>query len=229
MANAMEFRTSKKQANFFMKVIVLGDSGVGKTSILRCFVNPESDINDGYKATIGSDLYMTDISIENNHAQLQMWDTAGQERFNSVSRQLYRGADILVLVYDITDEESFTNVEHWKNDFLSSLSDDHPKPFPILLLGNKSDDDANRQVPLQHATEYAEGHDMVFKECSAITKMNIAPAFQDIALIAMNKVTIPLVYKIDDAFVLPTTFYQDENETRDDSNANGSMCYCQLL
>eukprot|EP01083_Nonionella_stella_P216352 777815_1 len=139
MTNAMEIPEHKKQANFFMKMVVIGDSGVGKTSILQSYINPNRELNDGYKATIGSDLYMTDISIENNYAQLQIWDTAGQERFNSLSKQLYRGADILVLVYDITNLESFTSIEHWKNDFISTLNETHSKPFPILLLRNKMD------------------------------------------------------------------------------------------
>eukprot|EP00486_Rosalina_sp_Unknown_P006885 CAMPEP_0201573380 /NCGR_PEP_ID=MMETSP0190_2-20130828/17216_1 /ASSEMBLY_ACC=CAM_ASM_000263 /TAXON_ID=37353 /ORGANISM="Rosalina sp." /LENGTH=83 /DNA_ID=CAMNT_0048000293 /DNA_START=17 /DNA_END=265 /DNA_ORIENTATION=+ len=83
MANAFEeYQTSSsKSARFFMKVVVVGDSGVGKTSILKSYVNGNVNLNNDYKATIGSDLYMTDIKIEDNYAQLQIWDTAGQERF----------------------------------------------------------------------------------------------------------------------------------------------------
>ena len=230
----MEVPPSKmKQVNFFMKVVVIGDSGVGKTSILQSYINPSNaSAKDGYKATIGSDLYMTNISVENNHAQFQIWDTAGQERFNSVNKQLYRGADILVLVYDITNFESFTNVEMWKNEFISSLSDDYPHPFPTLLLGNKLDlvetDSFKRKVPLVKAVEYAEGHDMMFKEVSALTQINIHPAFQDIALIAMNKKTAPAVYKIDDNFVLPAAYYKSDNED-DNKNKKDSACYCQIF
>merc|ERR1712228_264735 len=217
MGNAMAFPPSNvKQANFFMKVVVIGDSGVGKTSILQSYINPNSSANGGYKATIGSDLYMTNISVENNHAQFQIWDTAGQERFNSLNKQLYRGADILILVYDITNLQSFTNVEMWKNEFILSLSDDYPQPFPILLLGNKLDlvetDSLKRKVSLVKAVEYAEGHDMIFRKVSAFTQINIHPSFQDIALIAMNKQTIPAIYKIDDNFVLPATYYKNNNE-----------------
>ena len=244
MANVLEefTPTQTKSTNYFMKVVIIGDSGVGKTSILQSYINNNFSQN-GYKATIGSDLYITDVSIQDHYAQLQIWDTAGQERYNSLSKQLYRGTDILILVYDITNLESFTNIEHWKNDFLSTLPQPISKPkhdqqpFPTLLLGNKLDlvekNESLRQVPIEKADEYAAGHDMQFKEVSALTQLNIHPAFQDIAVIAMNKRTIPLVYKIDDSFVLPSVYHNDnlENNQQNNNRQNNdsSSCYCQLL
>ena len=239
MAQQSEDVKRTKSANFFMKVVVIGNSGVGKTSILQSLLDSDFDLEaPGTKPTIGSDLYTWDMRIEGgsspdaeaHYAQLQIWDTAGQERFNSLSKQLYRGADILVLVYDIADLQSFTMVEHWRYEFMSLLHEDHPDPFPTMLLGNKLDlaelDRNHRKVPTDKASEYAEGHDMIFSEVSAKSKMNIFPAFQDIALIAMNRVTVPLVYEIDHSFVLPSTYH--EEESANDGPGNGS-CYCQML
>merc|ERR1712154_378085 len=116
---------AEKSANFMMKVVVLGDSSVGKTSILRSYTDPNAQWSNGYKATVGSDLYVSELKVQGKYyAQLQMWDTAGQERFQSLSRQLYRGADVLVLVYDITDLDSFNKIEHWKNEMLQCVTDD---------------------------------------------------------------------------------------------------------
>ena len=222
-----------------MKVVVIGNSGVGKTSILQSLIDPDFQIpSTGTKPTIGSDLYTYDLKIEGgkaleqeaHYAQLQIWDTAGQERFNSLGKQLYRGADILVLVYDISDKQSFTMVEHWRYEFMEQLSTDRRDPFPTLLLGNKLDlaeiHQNLRKVPTDRAMIYAEGHDMIFNEVSARTKMNLYPAFQDIALIAMNRMTIPLVYQIDHKFVPPAVYLEEESSQQDQDSGS---CYCQLL
>lgn len=239
MAEQVTNTDQVRSANFFMKVVVIGNSGVGKTSILQSLINPDFQIpSSGTKPTIGSDLYTYDLKIEGgapsgkeaHYAQLQIWDTAGQERFNALGKQLYRGADILVLVYDISDQHSFTMVEHWRYEFMEHLQHGHPHPFPTLLLGNKLDlaemHQNLRKVPTDKAMHYAEGHDMIFNEVSARTKMNLFPAFQDIALIAMNRVTIPLVYQIDHKFVHPAAYLEEENPQQDQGNG---PCSCQLL
>ena len=102
---------------YIIKVVVIGDSGVGKTSIIQMFQNLR--FTDHFKPTIGADFSNKEISIDGKIVTLQIWDTAGQERYQSLGTAFYRGADCCVLVYDITSTTSFDNVLNWKNSFLA--------------------------------------------------------------------------------------------------------------
>ncbi|VDO54160.1 unnamed protein product [Onchocerca flexuosa] len=99
-----------------LKVIILGDSGVGKTSLMNQYVNKK--FSNQYKATIGADFLTKDISVGDRTVTMQIWDTAGQERFQSLGVAFYRGADCCVLTYDITNASSFRSVEAWRDEFL---------------------------------------------------------------------------------------------------------------
>ncbi len=116
-----------------LKVIILGDSGVGKTALLHKYVNGQ--FIEEHKATIGADFMTRQINIDNKVIDLQIWDTAGQERFQSLGRAFYRGADACVLVYDITSQPSLEQIDTWRRNFLDQAQIKDERSFPFLLLG----------------------------------------------------------------------------------------------
>ena len=127
-----------------LKVIILGDSGVGKTSLMQQFVN--NKFSHQYKATIGADFLTKEITIDNNkQVTLQIWDTAGQERFQSLGVAFYRGADCCVLCYDVTNEKSLNNLSSWKDEFLIQSNVSNPQDFPFIIIGNKIDVDDSKK------------------------------------------------------------------------------------
>ncbi|KAJ6716740.1 RAB FAMILY [Salix koriyanagi] len=112
-----------------LKVIILGDSGVGKTSLMNQYVNRK--FSNQYKATIGADFLTKEVQFEDRLFTLQIWDTAGQERFQSLGVAFYRGADCCVLVYDVNSMKSFDNLNNWREEFLIQASPSDPENFPI--------------------------------------------------------------------------------------------------
>ena len=122
-----------------LKVIILGDSGVGKTCLMNRYVTDK--FTQQYKATIGADFRPKQVDVDGRRATLQIWDTAGQERFQSLGVAFYRGADVCFLVYDVTDETSFERLHVWRNQFLSAVRPADPDRFPFVVLGNKADVD----------------------------------------------------------------------------------------
>ncbi|GAY57298.1 hypothetical protein CUMW_178350 [Citrus unshiu] len=128
-----------------LKVIILGDSGVGKTSLMNQYVNKK--FSNQYKATIGADFLTKEVQFEDRLFTLQIWDTAGQERFQSLGVAFYRGADCCVLVYDVNSMKSFDNLNNWREEFLIQASPSDPDNFPFVVLGNKIDvDGGNSRV-----------------------------------------------------------------------------------
>ncbi|XP_029108946.1 ras-related protein Rab-7a isoform X2 [Scleropages formosus] len=126
-----------------LKVIILGDSGVGKTSLMNQYVNKK--FSNQYKATIGADFLTKEVMVDDRLVTMQIWDTAGQERFQSLGVAFYRGADCCVLVYDVTAPNTFKTLDSWRDEFLIQASPRDPENFPFVVLGNKIDLE-NRQV-----------------------------------------------------------------------------------
>lgn len=138
-----------------LKVIILGDSGVGKTSLMNQYVNRK--FSNQYKATIGADFLTKEVMVDDrlvtmqvncgfqktctqlsyNLVYFQIWDTAGQERFQSLGVAFYRGADCCVLVFDVTSPTSFKALDSWRDEFLIQASPRDPENFPFVVLGNK--------------------------------------------------------------------------------------------
>ena len=178
-----------------LKVIILGESGVGKTALLNHYVN--NQFIEDYKATIGADFMTKDIQIDNNLITLQLWDTAGQERFRSLGNAFYRGADAAILVYDITDLSSFQKLDEWKETFLNicdTNNKDDDSQFPILLLGNKHDlSNQSRKVDQTAGNNYAKRQNMLFYETSAMNGHNINQAIKEISQKACQRETAPYV------------------------------------
>lgn len=126
------------------KIIILGAQGVGKTSLMERFV--AAKFSAQYKATIGADFSTKDVTVGNELITLQIWDTAGQERYQSLGTAFYRGADACVLVYDVSDAGSFNKLETWRKAFIDAADVKDPKDFPFVVLGNKADLEASKQV-----------------------------------------------------------------------------------
>jgi len=121
-----------------IKLIVLGNSGVGKTSLLLRYIKHEFQTK--YKPTVGADFLTKELFLgKNRHVVVQLWDTAGQERFQGLNSVFFRGADGCVLVYDVTDEASFADLHSWWQAFRQHNTPDQSSEFPFLLIGNKLD------------------------------------------------------------------------------------------
>ncbi|CAI9286365.1 unnamed protein product [Lactuca saligna] len=170
-----------------LKVIILGDSGVGKTSLMNQYVNRK--FSNQYKATIGADFLTKEVQFENKLFTMQIWDTAGQERFQSLGVAFYRGADCCVLVYDVNVMKSFDSLNNWREEFLIQASPSDPDNFPFVLLGNKIDiDGANgRVVSKKKAKAWcASKGNIPYFETSAKEGINVEAAFQCIATNAVK-------------------------------------------
>ncbi|KAM4047735.1 EF-hand calcium-binding domain-containing protein 4B-like isoform 2-T2 [Anomaloglossus baeobatrachus] len=149
------------------KIMFVGNTHVGKTSFLRQV--HEGSYKNTTSATIGIDYRIKSLIVENKQYALQLWDTAGQERFYSITEQFFRKADGMVIMYDVTSRETFTAVSRWLNCIQEKVMDD----IIILLLGNKIDCDAERQVTFDDGKNLAEEHKLLFTECSAASGKNI--------------------------------------------------------
>ncbi len=130
------------------------NDSVGKTSLMQRYV--KSNFSNQYKATIGAEFLSKEIVVDDKVVTMQIWDTAGQEKYQSVQGVFYRGSDGCVLVYDITNIESFQSLKKWKEEFLNAANVPDPDTFPFVLVGNKSDMIAERKVSfflwIQNAT-----------------------------------------------------------------------------
>ena len=116
---------------------------MGKTTLLQQYVNQKAGMS---KPTIGADFQKKEIMIDNQQVNLQIWDTAGQEKFQSLGYAFYRGANSCALVFDITNSKSFDSLTRWKEGFLQNAGPNDPQTYPFVVIGNKLDKEANRQV-----------------------------------------------------------------------------------
>eukprot|EP00158_Paraphelidium_tribonemae_P009251 Partr_v1_DN28812_c0_g1_i2_m33635 putative member RAS oncogene family len=170
---------SRKKA--LLKVIILGDSGVGKTSLMNQYVNKK--FSNQYKATIGADFLTKEVVVDDRVVTMQIWDTAGQERFQSLGVAFYRGADCCVLVYDVNNVKSFETLDSWRDEFLVQSSPRDPENFPFVVLGNKIDvDESKRAISQKRAAAWCQSKGNVpYFETSAKEAINVEDAFQTIA------------------------------------------------
>ncbi|EGD78334.1 Rab7 GTPase [Salpingoeca rosetta] len=169
-----------------LKVIILGDSGVGKTSLMNQYVNRK--FSNQYKATIGADFLTKEVTVDDRLVTMQIWDTAGQERFQSLGVAFYRGADCCVLVFDVTVPRSFESLEAWRDEFLIQASPRDPEHFPFVVLGNKVDLKDNRAITENRAKSWCdEKGNIPYFETSAKEATKVETAFLTIARAALQQ------------------------------------------
>jgi len=161
---------SEEDAQHF-KIIFLGDQYVGKSSILNRFYQDKFEEN--YQATIGLDFHSKNVIINGNNVRLLLYDTAGQEKFKSLIPMYIRDANIILVVYDITNKDSFTHTEHWVNETKDLKRDD----AIFVLVGNKLDLDENRVVTKKEAEDFATEQGFLFHEVSAKTGDQVQELF----------------------------------------------------
>jgi len=173
------------QKKVLLKVIILGDSGVGKTSLMNQYVNKK--FSGQYKATIGADFLTKEVVIEDRLVTMQIWDTAGQERFQSLGVAFYRGADSCVLVFDVNIAKTFENLDSWRDEFLIQASPRDPDNFPFVVIGNQVDKDS-RVVSQKRALSWCNSKGNIpYYETSAKDGINVEQAFQVVAKNAIKK------------------------------------------
>ena len=161
--------------SMLLKVVILGDGGVGKSSLMNRFVNNEFDAQSFH--TIGVEFLNKIVALNGDSYTLQIWDTAGQERFKSLRTPFYRGADCCLLVFGIDDEQSFRNLTMWKKEFLYYADVADPEHFPFVVVGNKVDVGA-RQVRSEDAEAWCKANGgLAYFETSAKEAIKVEQAF----------------------------------------------------
>lgn len=172
--------------DFLYKIVLVGDSGVGKSNLLSRFTRNEFSLET--KSTIGVEFATRNIQVDNKTVKAQIWDTAGQERYRAITSAYYRGAVGALLVYDITKSNTYSNTIRWLNELRESAAEN----IIIMLVGNKIDLKHLREVQTDDAREFAEKNGLSFIETSALDSSNVDLAFQNIiAEILRQSDTVP--------------------------------------
>lgn len=161
--------------DYLFKLLLIGDSGVGKSCLLLRFA--DDTYTPDYISTIGVDFKIRTIELDGKTIKLQIWDTAGQERFRTITSSYYRGAHGIIIVYDVTDQDSFNNVRQWLQEIDRYATGGVMK----LLVGNKADLSDKKIVEYTDAKAFADSLDIPFLETSALSSTNVEQAFYTMA------------------------------------------------
>jgi len=167
--------------DYLFKLLLIGDSGVGKSCLLLRFA--DDTYTDSYISTIGVDFKIRTVELEGKTIKLQIWDTAGQERFRTITSSYYRGAHGIIVVYDVTESDSFNNVRQWLHEIDRYANENVNK----LLVGNKSDLTSKKAVDYQTAKAFADEIGIPFLETSAKNATNVEQAFMTMAAEIKNR------------------------------------------
>ena len=153
------------------KVVLVGDSSVGKTNIMSKYL--KNEFHEDSKATVGVEFGSKQFTVEGHQVKAQIWDTAGQERYKAITSAYYKGAKGAFVVYDITRKQSFDSVDRWINDIKAAAD----KNLTIIIIGNKCDLEDQRQVNKEQGEEKAKSFGCAFLETSALSGDNLDKAF----------------------------------------------------
>jgi len=164
-----------------IKLLLIGDSGVGKSCLLCRY--SDDVFNSNFITTIGIDFKIRTIELDGAKIKLQIWDTAGQERFRTITQAYYRGAMGILLVYDVTDDKSFNNIRTWMRNIEQHANEQVVK----ILLGNKCDMPDKKMVTWEQGNDLAKEYGIEFFETSAKTNVKVEEAFTAIARAIKNR------------------------------------------
>ena len=168
---------SEKKYDYIFKLILIGNSCVGKSSIIQRYI--QKTFNDEYTCTIGVDFFMKTLDINDNLIKLQLWDTAGTEKFKSITTGYYRGANAAFVVFDLTSRISFDSVSEWIQNYYNYSNPNSEKN--VVLIGNKSDLKENREISDEEINKFAINNNIKYFETSAKNGNNIEECFYYIA------------------------------------------------
>jgi len=163
--------TTDPQYDYLLKYLIIGSSGVGKSSLLLRYIDDK--YSNEHIVTIGVDFKIKTLNIKNKKTKINIWDTAGQERFKGITGSYYKGASGVMVVYDITDAESFNKV----NDWLIEIEKNAPNAVYKILIGNKSDLLDDRKITYDQGKDLADTYGMKFIETSAKSSTNVENSF----------------------------------------------------
>ena len=166
--------TSDVKEDYKLKVVVVGDSGVGKTNLIKRFVQNQFSANT--KATVGVEFLSKSYKINDQVFKIELWDTAGQERYKSITAAYYKGAKGALVVYDVTSKTTFENIDKWMSEIKEKASPD----MKVMIVGNKIDLKEERVVSTEEATEKAKLLESPIMETSALDATNVKEAFYDL-------------------------------------------------
>jgi small GTP-binding protein len=164
----------KTTYDYMFKLLIVGESGVGKTCMLLRFA--DNLFEENFLSTIGVDFKVKEITVGDQKVKLQIWDSAGQERFRNITSSYYRNCSGIIIVYDVTSEDSFIKVSDWIQEVRRYVP-----TVPLIVVGNKCDLEDKRAVPTATGEELAKKEELIFLETSAKTNTNIEAAFEEVS------------------------------------------------
>ena len=165
--------TEGANTDFAFKILLLGDSSVGKTCFLKRYT--DNTFQDAYLSTIGFDFKFKFVTLDNGKTvKVQLWDTAGQERFRTIAKSYYKGAHGIILIYDVTNRKTYDNIKKW----LNQIRDEAGNRISIILVANKIDCEDLRQVTKEEGESLAKSCNLPIFEASAKDSINVNESFQ---------------------------------------------------
>ncbi|KAH0789228.1 ras-related protein RABA1f [Histomonas meleagridis] len=183
--------------DYLIKIVLIGDSGVGKTNLLSQFAR--NKFVQDFKTTIGVEYATKTIGVEGKVVKVQIWDTAGQERYRAITSAYYKGAQGAMLLYDITSSITFESLDKWLKELRNQTGGD----IPIMLVGNKCDLEDQRSVTTQEGINFAERENMLFIETSALTAHNVQEGFTRLISAIIQKIAQNEIEQIESTQLKP--------------------------
>ena len=193
-----------ENSDITLKLLIVGGSGVGKTNFLNMFLN--NKFNQNYFSSTGIDLQDKIMNIKNKKVRIQIWDTAGQEKYKSITKNLFLKVMGALVLYDITNEESFTKLKEW----VELIKEECGRHIKILIIGNKSDLESQRAIDKEDAMKYANEEKVQYIECSSKTGENVEKAI----IVLSEKILESTEISMDSSLMLDSTLLSSKIKKR---------------